>query len=133
MTTDKLPTEGMIEAVTLRSDFTFVQPDGKELLRITADGQVIAPDLEAANEAGRVFVESVRHHQAVRPPVGEGWQPIKTAPKDGTLIIGREGSFVISLLWRDIYKGFVSPMKVGWEQVIEPTHWMPILAMQSNG
>ena len=33
-----------------------------ELLRITPQGEVIAPSLEAASEAGRVFVESIRHH-----------------------------------------------------------------------
>jgi hypothetical protein len=34
----------------------------RELLRITPEAEVIAPSLEAASEAGRVFVESVRHH-----------------------------------------------------------------------
>ena len=32
----------------------------RELLRINSDGEVIAPDLESANEAGRVFVDSIR-------------------------------------------------------------------------
>jgi hypothetical protein len=31
-----------------------------ELLRITPSGEVIAPNLEAASEAGRVFVESLK-------------------------------------------------------------------------
>jgi hypothetical protein len=37
-----------------------IQPGGTELLRITHAGEVIAPSLEAASEAGRVFVESMR-------------------------------------------------------------------------
>jgi hypothetical protein len=118
MTTDKLPTEAMI----IEGGSVFAKER-----RGWIGGALDREGREAAAKAIYLAME------AVRPPVGEGWQPIKTAPKDGTLIIGREGSFVISLLWRDIYKGFVSPMKVGWEQVIEPTHWMPILAMQSNG
>ena len=32
----------------------------KELLRIEKNGDVIAPDLESASEAGRVFIESIR-------------------------------------------------------------------------
>lgn len=33
---------------------------GKEILRIERNGNVIAPDLESASEAGRVFVQTVR-------------------------------------------------------------------------
>ena len=31
-----------------------------ELLRITPNGEVIAPTLESAGEAGRIFVEAIR-------------------------------------------------------------------------
>jgi hypothetical protein len=34
----------------------------EELLRITPSGEVIAPSLEAASKAGRVFVDSIRHY-----------------------------------------------------------------------
>ncbi len=34
--------------------------DNRELLRIENDGSVIAPSLEAASEAGKVFVDSIR-------------------------------------------------------------------------
>jgi hypothetical protein len=33
----------------------------KPLLIITKDGEVIAPDIESANEAGKVFIDSIRH------------------------------------------------------------------------
>lgn len=39
-----------------------------DLLKINlADGTVEAPSLEAASEAGRVFVESIRHHLTSTP------------------------------------------------------------------
>ena len=34
--------------------------ENKELLRIERNGNVVAPDLESASEAGRVFVQTVR-------------------------------------------------------------------------
>jgi|LakMenE18May11ns_1017448.scaffolds.fasta_scaffold8417463_1 hypothetical protein len=34
--------------------------ENKEILRIERNGNVIAPDLESASEAGRVFVQTVR-------------------------------------------------------------------------
>jgi len=34
--------------------------ESKELLRILPNGEVIAPDLESASEAGRLFIESLR-------------------------------------------------------------------------
>jgi hypothetical protein len=34
--------------------------ENKELLRINKNGNVIAPDLESASEAGRIFVQTVR-------------------------------------------------------------------------
>ena len=42
---------------------TLTNPAG-ELLRITAEGDVIAKSLEDASEAGRVFVEAVRNRVA---------------------------------------------------------------------
>lgn len=37
-----------------------VSNETREILRITPDGRVIAPSLEDASEAGRIFVESIR-------------------------------------------------------------------------
>ena len=39
---------------------TITAGTGRELLRIMPSGEVIAPDLESASEAGRVFVEGIR-------------------------------------------------------------------------
>ena len=58
------------------------------------------------------------------------WQPIETAPKDGTEILGLEGEVIGQMKWRsEPYR------KTGWHlsQLVwgdestfsEPTHWMP--------
>ena len=39
---------------------TFNAENNRELLRIQKDGTVIAPDLESASEAGKVFVQTIR-------------------------------------------------------------------------
>lgn len=57
-------------------------------------------------------------------PMSE-WQLIETAPTDGTIIVGRQGQFVCSVLWRDIYNAWVTPTDEGWQKVIAPTHWQP--------
>ena len=62
------------------------------------------------------------------------WQPIETAPKDGTklLLVWREKSprslpFVIEGQWhvaRDGDEFWWSPSPMRW--AVEPTHWMPL-------
>lgn len=54
------------------------------------------------------------------------WQPIETAPKDGTEII-LAGQFRNGQKW-DIRSGFYSMSRSKWPYVGEsyPTHWMPL-------
>lgn len=62
----------------------FVRSANAELLRITPSGEVIAPSLEAASEAGRVFAESLRGHIEV----------IRRALRDSNLPCVRAASLV---------------------------------------
>lgn len=57
-----LPDDWRFAISTPPPSFTIHVDGGREVLRITPDGEVIAPSLEAASEAGRVFCESVREY-----------------------------------------------------------------------
>lgn len=57
-----------------------------------------------------------------------GWQPIETAPKDGTKVLGYCDAYgnVVVMEWF-VYHG----CRAVWETVdgeseVEPTHWMPL-------
>jgi len=63
------------------------------------------------------------------------WQPISTAPKDGTYILAfpslREIPLV--LVWeRDLGPAFWRVPLSGQETPYEPTHWMPIPTPPTN-
>jgi hypothetical protein len=82
--------------------------------------------------------------------VSDKWQPIETAPKDGTRFWGKVDDDAIAMLWHDKFQSFVSSwrcmtMAPGYlwqakgsdEWVTEhhhspvthdPTHWMPLPA-----
>jgi len=59
----------------------------------------------------------------------EGWQPIETAPKDGTEILGSDGVARTSIQWDG---EFLDRWELAWpgayaEDVsFYPTHWMPL-------
>jgi hypothetical protein len=48
-------------------DCLVVANSSMELIRITPTGEVIAPTLESASEAGRVFVRAIREWLAKQP------------------------------------------------------------------
>lgn len=53
------------------------------------------------------------------------WQPIETAPHD-QLIVGRDGGFVCTVIYRDIYtEKWMTPTTTGWLHILTPTQWMP--------
>jgi len=65
----------------------------------------------------------------VVPPAAGAWQPIETAPKDGTMVLfhvpGRISPFAVGR-WSD-GNGRFEDIPVGWK--IEPTHWAPLYAV----
>lgn len=56
------------------------------------------------------------------------WQPIETAPKDGTVLLGYEnkaGVEMFTFRWCE-HRGWISEIPWGdWDRV-DPTHWMPL-------
>ncbi len=52
------------------------------------------------------------------------WQPINTAPKDGTyvLVYGRHEGVRIGK-WETLFDDWEAPYEGG---LLEPTHWMPL-------
>ena len=60
------------------------------------------------------------------------WQPIETAPKDGTKLIGYSGGRVSVIFYGEYYlnqfvwfTGGTLPTMNAEPQIFEPTHWMP--------
>jgi hypothetical protein len=64
----------------------------------------------------------------------EEWQPIKTAPKDGTTVLAyfptREGYFarqdVVPIHWTEWGNGVWENSSSGHKVSDHPTHWMPL-------
>lgn len=70
---------------------------------------------------------------ATPPPapvlLSDAWQPIETAPKDGTAILVSEGRFIHCVEWNDEYEWWaVDDNKLGPFRLrgTAPTHWMPL-------
>lgn len=63
------------------------------------------------------------------------WQPIDTAPKDGTVILGYEKRGIVSMYWETYFIRPEGEVFGFWELGVEeeesddmwtPTHWMPL-------
>jgi hypothetical protein len=56
------------------------------------------------------------------------WQPIETAPKDGTEILAWDGSVRTTAVWWVPGKqwSLVSPGEYAEDSEVWPTHWMPL-------
>jgi hypothetical protein len=55
------------------------------------------------------------------------WQPIETAPKDGTEVLVTEGT-TFAVASYDLYGGWRDMGDMGWGGMCytQPTHWMPL-------
>ena len=74
----------------------------------------------------RVCLHIWDHERASPAPVAGGWQPIETAPKDGTAIIGG-ASVAYVCWWKENRWEFFNDGK-GNSYSFAPTHWMPLPA-----
>lgn len=59
------------------------------------------------------------------------WESIKTAPRDGTMVLGTNGRSVVSMWWDDRDSAFPWAIVDGAGQInawmeAAPTHWMPL-------
>ncbi len=80
-------------------------------------------DWPESTETGAFMEESYRKGRMPQSIAMVGWQPIETAPRDGTpIMLGFAGAGVSSGLW---WRG-------GWargpaeQNDLSPTHWMPL-------
>lgn len=54
------------------------------------------------------------------------WQPIDTAPKDGTIVMGCDYDYGVYQIYKmklDKDYGWIDP---NWDGGYRPTHWMPL-------
>jgi hypothetical protein len=54
------------------------------------------------------------------------WQPIETAPKDGTLILACLGKTMKIVVWYPVLKEWGNPQEWGDDGTWKPTHWMSL-------
>jgi hypothetical protein len=133
MTTDKLPTEAMIEA----GCEAMAKVHSAMRDRNLSDEPECMDDFDEGDVCREIYLAM----EAVRPPVGEGWQPIETAPKDERyiLVCGPEG---VDVACWDSHWGDGAWLRYQTAEydnndanVASPTHWMPLPeppAMQSR-
>lgn len=51
------------------------------------------------------------------------WQPIETAPKDGTpILVADSGPYAFVVEWNNKHRAWLGADRSAWE----PTHWMPL-------
>jgi hypothetical protein len=62
---------------------------------------------------------------SIRTDGNAGWQPIETAPKDGTdMLVYQNGCFDVASVWWIDDNG--DAVWFNGDVVVYPTHWMPL-------
>lgn len=80
-----------------------------------------------AFRAGRL-IDQTAMAEAVASARAEGWQPIKTAPKDGTYVLGY-GPHETRGYYVDAIHFYLGRFTIEWMSGFgSPTHWMPLPA-----
>lgn len=54
------------------------------------------------------------------------WQPIETAPKDGTHVLAYDGSNMTTVKWDRDYWALIEQGYYAEDNEWWPTHWMPL-------
>ena len=72
-------------------------------------------------------INAQRLGTATEPEISMNWQPIETAPKDATVLIGDAGGVHVAFWWETTtgYSGWTVCGPAPQEQ-FNPTHWMPL-------
>ena len=105
-----------------------IHPNNQELLRITSSGEVIAPTLESASEAGRYFVESMRGHldmmrEAIRAELSQAATSAARTTDPTPVAWSDEESFKhLRLLYN--YTDNDSHQFTRWQMVVAMSHGM---------
>ena len=82
--------------------------------------------VEAAADILRLTTKRyVRAALSAALPLMDGWQPILTAPTDGTEIVLVDGSGARAVGSWEQY-GWADEEKYDWFPLRNPTHWMPL-------
>ena len=85
-------------------------------------------------ENARLQAEVERLNELAQDPyrLSRGWQPMETAPKDGTLVLCWDEFKECDFMWYGIIQQWNEPKDIlGWMYVAtntecHPTHWMPL-------
>jgi hypothetical protein len=120
------------------------------ILKINAEGVIqnwTAPDIEFAKEDEgtnwKRIAASGASAGAQKPHGQAGWQPIETAPKDGSTVLLAESGYTDVGFWHDGSECHGSRGGAGWfseddrnnlliARNIHPEHWMPLPAAPSR-
>ena len=109
------------------------------MIKDTLTGKEIdAPAEETVNlclaEMNRLAAEVERLNELAQDPyrLSRGWQPMETAPKDGTVVLCWDEFKECDFMWYGIIQQWNEPKDIlGWMYVAtntecHPTHWMPL-------
>ena len=93
---------------------------------------------QKTDEVGREMIREIHQRITSAAPTGveaRAWQPIETAPRDGTRILAWDGDCII-VHWSDCSGVSALTPKMGWATRYDddfmcydeeyPTHWMPL-------
>ena len=99
--------------------------DIMEMLRWTAGTLRLLDDMHTAADICVAAADRIADLRATEP-APSGWRPMKTAPKDGRVILGRwSDEDIATIAYRD--GSWIWTMDGdGWRDNLGPGHWMPL-------